>query len=174
MPEEAHFLLNSKVLLRRVFPSLFNINQEGERLGPRLIFPVSDTSRYIHHEDNEKTLVYVGGVCKENEGEKPVAGWAFQFGFDRASFQRKVVAGRLENHGTTGERVGPSANRATLRAIYAALRYRHWEKDGFNTLVLAVGPEAGYIVRAAVTLVKGWISNGWKAMNGQDVEDRDL
>ncbi|RSL66221.1 hypothetical protein CEP51_012860 [Fusarium floridanum] len=62
--------------------------------------------------------------------------WAFQFkpATDRES---GITSGRLELTGPWGDYHEHTNNRAQLRAVLAALRFRNWPGEGFTKLVIA-------------------------------------
>lgn len=113
-------------------------------------------------------LLYTDGACINNGQPSPRAGWAFVYGLDKATCD-----GRLENKGPFGGPVQPQAsNRAELRAVIAALRFRHWVGEGFTSMVIATDSE--YIVIGATTWAKEWMRNGWRTSAGAVVKNRDL
>ncbi len=83
-----------------------------------------------------------------------------------------VTSGRLERKGPFGDEGIQSSNRAELRAVIAALRYRPWSSEKIHTVVIAT--HSDYVVEGSTTWVKGWIQNGWKTSRKVDVMDRDL
>ena len=60
----------------------------------------------------------------------PKAGWAFVHG-PGTDGKPLISSGRLESKGPFGEDNIPSSNRAELRAVIAALRFRHWVGEGY-------------------------------------------
>lgn len=65
-----------------------------------------------------------------------------------------------------------TSNRAELRAVIAALGFRVWTGEGFQSLVIAT--DSSYVVEGATKWTKGWIKHGWKTRNGEDVKNQDL
>ena len=82
------------------------------------------------------------------------------------------VRERLEYEGPLGRLVHPESNRAELRAIVGALRYRNWASEGFTTLVLATTSD--YIVRGATEWIRAWLQRGWSKGNGELVSNMDM
>lgn len=117
------------------------------------------------------------GACLNNGQPNPRAGWAF---FQGESIEGKpdVVSGRLENRGPWGDEGGQTSNRAELRAVLAALRFRWWRGEGFKTVVFAT--DSSYVVDGATQWVRGWVDNGWRTRprgssgGGGEVKNKDL
>lgn len=78
----------------------------------------------------------------------------------------------LEKKGPFGDDALQTSNRAELRAVIAALRFRYWRGEGFDTLVIATDSE--YAVEGATNWARAWIRNGWKKRDGVAVKNRDL
>ncbi|KAJ5359544.1 ribonuclease H-like protein [Penicillium cataractarum] len=112
------------------------------------------------------------GACSENGGLTARGGWSVVY--KRCS--RFPEAGRvsfaLEEKGPTGKIHQHTSNRAELRAVIAALRYRSWKGEGFKSLVIATDSE--YVANGATQWVKSWRRNGWKMRNGAAVKNQDL
>ena len=78
----------------------------------------------------------------------------------------------MEKRGPFGDEGAQTSNRAELRAIIAALGFRHWPGEGFHTCV--IGTDSEYVVEGATLRAKSWIERGWKTRAGTDVKNRDL
>lgn len=78
----------------------------------------------------------------------------------------------MEKKGPFGDDALQTSNRAELRAIIAALRFRYWPGEGFHTLVIATDSE--YAVEGATKWARSWIRNGWVKRGGVAVKNRDL
>ncbi|KAI8725566.1 RNase H type-1 domain-containing protein [Fusarium sp. LHS14.1] len=124
--------------------------------------------RFIRHDNPNEFLIFVHGACLDNHGANPRAGWAICFN-DRDS---GVVSGRLELLGPWGDYDEHSHNRAELRAVLAALRFRNWPGEGFNKLVIATHSE--YVAKGATEWVLKWLWNGWMTNNRYAAKNRDL
>ena len=83
-----------------------------------------------------------------------------------------VGSGRLEQEGPFGDAGVQSSNRAELRAVIAALRFRSWSGEGFKSIVIATDSE--YVVEGATDWVKRWVKNGWKTNRKAEVKNRDM
>ncbi|KAI0381484.1 ribonuclease H-like domain-containing protein [Hypomontagnella monticulosa] len=127
--------------------------------------------RYIHRNDPRAMLILTDGACLGNGQPNPRAGWAFVHG-PGPTGQPLVVSGRLESEGPFGDESIQSSNRAELRAVIAALRFRFWPGEGFNSLTIATDSE--YVVEGSTKWAKTWIQNDWKTAGGADVKNRDL
>lgn len=117
------------------------------------------------------------GACLNNGQPNPKAGWAFYQG-QSMNGEPSIVSGRLENCGPWGDIGKQTSNRAELRAVLAALRFRFWRGEGFETIVIAT--DSSYVVDGATQWVRGWVNNSWKtkspwrAGGDDDVKNRDL
>lgn len=78
----------------------------------------------------------------------------------------------MEKKGPFGDDSLQTSNRAELRAVIAALRFRHWPGEGFHTLVFATDSE--YVVEGATKWAKNWVENGWVKRDGAAVKNQDL
>ncbi|KAK3996561.1 ribonuclease H-like domain-containing protein [Cladorrhinum sp. PSN332] len=128
-------------------------------------------TRYTLGNDARKVLIRTDGACLDNGQQNPKAGWAFWHGFG-PSGQLLVASGRLEKTGPFGDDSMQTSNRAELRAVIAALRFRHWPGEGFHALVIATDSE--YVVEGSVKWAKTWLENGWVKRGGGGVKNRDL
>ncbi|OIW33173.1 RNase H domain protein [Coniochaeta ligniaria NRRL 30616] len=131
-------------------------------------------TRYTLPNDAGKGLIRTDGACLNNGQPNPAAGWAFWHGYN-TSGEKCVASGRLEKKGPFGDDAAQTSNRAELRAIIAALRFRAWHGEGFHTLVIATDSE--YAVEGSTKWVGTWIRNGWKRRVGrgwEDVKNKDL
>ncbi|AEO53788.1 hypothetical protein MYCTH_2295591 [Thermothelomyces thermophilus ATCC 42464] len=128
-------------------------------------------TRYTFRNDAGKVLIRTDGACLDNGQQNPKAGWAFWHGFG-PSGKRLVASGRLEKKGPFGDDSIQSSNRAELRAVIAALRFRYWPGEGFHTLVVATDSE--YVVEGSTKWAKTWVKNGWVKRGGAGVKNRDL
>ncbi|KJZ68522.1 hypothetical protein HIM_12087 [Hirsutella minnesotensis 3608] len=163
----------------RVSPTRFN--PPSPTCTPGELFPAGISrratpfvSRFIRRDDSRQALIYVDGACLDNGQAKPKAGWAFVFKPEAAGTapDRLAVSGRLEKNGPFGDEHGQTSNRAELRAVLGALRFRHWEGEGFTTLVIATDSE--YVAEGATTWARGWVRNGWRTSTGAYVKNKDL
>lgn len=162
----------------RVFPTRFPLPSPTST--PDITFPGQTVhvgvTRFVHREDPQKALIFTDGACLNNGQPNPKAGWAFVTGpsvpGDHGNGAARVVAGRLENKGPFGDEGGQTSNRAEMRAVIAALRFRNWPGEGFQTLVIATDSE--YVVDGATDWVRGWVRNGWTTRAGGAVKNKDL
>ncbi|CAM1508906.1 Fc.00g026450.m01.CDS01 [Cosmosporella sp. VM-42] len=127
-------------------------------------------SRYIHPSDPKMVLIITDGACLNNGQSNPKAGWAFVQGLHES--EPAIVSGRLENRGPFGDESIQSSNRAELRAVIAALRFRYWPGEGFKTMTIATDSE--YVVEGSTKWVRSWVRRGWKTAGNVDVKNKDL
>lgn len=78
----------------------------------------------------------------------------------------------MEKEGPFGDASVQSSNRAELRAVIGALRFRDWAGEGFRTVVIATDSE--YTAEGCTKWIKTWIKKGWKTSTWADVKNRDL
>ncbi|KAI1028236.1 hypothetical protein LB503_002053 [Fusarium chuoi] len=145
---------------------------------PQSLFPAGvgrkahpPVTRFIRADDPESLLIYTDGACLGNGQVEPKGGWAFVFG-PRESNTTASVNERLENQGPLGDYANQTSNRAELRAIIGALRYRNWASEGFTTLVLATDSE--YVVKGATEWIRAWLRRGWRKSDGAVVSNVDM
>lgn len=132
---------------------------------------IPTVTRFIRRDDPEQFLMYTDGACLNNGQANPKAGWACVFR-PASTTPAGIISGRLENKGPFGSEHGQTSNRAELRAVLAALRFRHWVGEGFSTLVFATDSE--YVAKGATEWARGWVRNGWTTRTGADVKNKDL
>ncbi|KAJ5959149.1 uncharacterized protein N7479_006299 [Penicillium vulpinum] len=135
----------------RIFPTKFNPPNASDT--PRSLFPLSRIDRAIpplirfirRNAGNNQFLVFTDGACLDNGGANPRAGCCLVF---RNSTSNPPVCGYasfpLEKQGPTGVEHPQTSNRAELRAVIAATRFRHWTGEGCRCLVIATDSE--YVV----------------------------
>ncbi|KAL9099545.1 MAG: hypothetical protein Q9187_009482, partial [Circinaria calcarea] len=101
----------------------------------------------------------------------PKAGCAFVFRPATAAYRGGELF-RLELQGPSGDEYTQTSNRAELRAVIAALKFRAWHGEGFSRLVIAT--DSDYIVSGITKWVHSWARNGWRTSQGTLVKNRDL
>jgi ribonuclease HI len=168
----------------RVIPEKFVPPLPEDR--PQDLFPLSDgqapslhpsiCARFIRANNKRQFLIYTDGACSENGGADARGGCSFVY---KNSTQipgqhpkNGLVSFPLEKRGPTGEVHQHTSNRAELRAVIAALRFRLWDGEGFTSLVIATDSE--YVAHGATQWVKAWLRNGWKTRTGATVKNQDL
>ncbi|KAK4461519.1 ribonuclease H-like domain-containing protein [Cladorrhinum samala] len=128
-------------------------------------------TRYTLRNDAGKALIRTDGACLDNGQQNPKAGWAFWHGLG-PSGQLLVASGRLEKKGPFGDESSQTSNRAELRAVIAALRFRFWPGEGFHTLVVATDSE--FVVEGSTAWARTWVAHGWVKREGGGVKNKDL
>ncbi|RTE80645.1 hypothetical protein BHE90_004828 [Fusarium euwallaceae] len=160
----------------RVYPSKFVPPSVGA--SPAEVFPAGlgrranpHVYRFLRCNKPDEFLIFTDGACCENRGPELRAAWAFQFkpATDRES---GITSGRLELTGPWGDYYEHTNNRAQLRAVLAALRFRNWPGEGFTKLVIATDSE--YVVKGATEWVSKWLWNSWRTSNREAAKNRDL
>lgn len=162
--------------MERVFPTKFNCPSTTST--PSELFParishdaIPPVIRYTRRNNPKQMLIYTDGACLNNGQANPRAGWAFVFKPD-SDPQRGIVSARLEGKGPYGDESSQTSNRAELRAVLSAIRFRAWTGEGFTTLVFATDSE--YVAQGATTWVRIWVRNGWRTSTGAEVKNKDL
>ncbi|KAL8408577.1 hypothetical protein RB594_007133 [Gaeumannomyces avenae] len=126
--------------------------------------------RFTLPNDPGVGLIHTDGACLDNGMENARAGWGFWHGEMEAG--KCIASGRLETKGPFGDEGAQTSNRAELRAVIAALRFRYWPGEGFETLVIATDSE--YVVEGCTDWAKSWTSRNWKTSGRLPVANRDL
>jgi ribonuclease HI len=162
----------------RVFPTKFSTSNPSDT--PQTLFPLRRTEnatppvyRFIRRNGETQFLIYTDGACLDNGGANPRAGCCFVY---RNSTQNPKICGYtsfpLEKQGPTAIEHPQTSNRAELRAVIAAMRFRVWTGEGCRCLVIATDSE--YVVEGMTKWVKGWMCNNWKTSTGAPVKNKDL
>ncbi|KAK2025779.1 ribonuclease H-like protein [Colletotrichum zoysiae] len=161
-----------------VFPSKFG--QQGRTpLSPGELFPatrgtrtIPSATRFINRHDKSQCLIYTDGACSDNGAADARGGCAFVFKPSEPNGQSGIVSFKLEDRGPDGEEYRHTSNRAELRAVVAALRFRAWDGEGFKSVVIAT--DSSYVVDGATEWARAWIKKGWRVSAGDHVKNRDL
>lgn len=82
------------------------------------------------------------------------------------------MSARLESKGPFGDPGAQSSNRAELRAVIAALRFRNWASEAYKTLVIATDSE--YVSIGATAWARTWVRNDWRKSRNEPVKNKDL
>jgi ribonuclease HI len=129
--------------------------------------PGSPPDRYIGRSDRRMVLVRTDGACSSNGSSlaKGACGLFYRPTLPNFSFA-------LEKCGPTGSRFHHTNNRAELRAAIAAVDFRSWKREGFDSVVIAT--DSRYVINGATEWIKGWRSRGWLTVQGRPVQNRDL
>lgn len=139
--------------------------------------------RFVRRNYPRQLLIYTDGSCLSNGREaaragcgfvyRPATGWKFTgvpSGWKLDTIG--AVDFGLELCGPDGQPHEQTSNRAELRAVIAALRFRLWRNEGFQSLVIAT--DSTYVVAGATEWVKKWVRNGWRTAKGCPVKNQDL
>lgn len=128
---------------------------------------------FVRRTYSKQFLIYTDGVCLEGKSQSARAGCAFVFrNAEKSPPRHGHVSFRIERKGPTGRKNIVTANRAELRAVIAALRFRNWAATGCTSLVIAASSE--YVVKGITDWARTWVSNGWKNQQGTEVNNKDL
>ncbi|KZL72494.1 RNase H domain-containing protein [Colletotrichum tofieldiae] len=161
-----------------VFASKFD-QHRATPLSPDDLFPVGRNipvglpgTRFINRDDTSECLIYTDGACFDNGAAGARGGCAFVFKPVYANDQSGKVAFKLEDHGPDGRVYCHTSNRAELRAVIAALRFRAWDGEGFRGIVIAT--DSTYVVNGATDWTRTWVKKGWRLTTDKPVKNRDL
>ncbi|KAJ5383404.1 hypothetical protein N7517_001315 [Penicillium concentricum] len=149
----------------RIFPTKFNPPNPSDT--PNSLFPLTRSERasppvyrFIRRGQTNQFPVYTDGACLDNGGANPRAGCCFVY---RNTMRDPQVCGYisfpLEKQGPTGIEQPQTSNRAELRAVISATRFRYWPGEGCTCLVIATDSE--YV-------------NNWKTKVGAPVKNKAL
>lgn len=133
--------------------------------------PLSSGPRFVRFSNPQELLIYTDGCCLNNGQPNPKAGCAFVFRPATSSYPGGEHF-RLELQGPSGDEYTQTSNRAELRAVIAALKFRAWHGEGFSRLVIAT--DSDYIVSGITKWIHSWARNGWRTTQGAPVKNRDL
>lgn len=152
---------------------LININPFIAPAGktPEDLFNHSRSMPRLRRKTNlREFLVYTDGACSNNGQQNSAAGWAFVYNVDDS--RGSGCSGRLENKGPSDVAAPATSNRAELRAVIAALEFRHWPGEGFQRMIIAT--DSSYVVLGITQHISKWTQNGWKTAKQTPVANRDL
>ena len=109
--------------------------------------------RFIRRNgEQNQFLIYTDGACLDNGGANPRAGCSFVYRNSTENPGIGWVCFPLEKRGPTGIPSLQTSNRAELRAVIAASRFRYWPGEGCRCLVIATDSE--YVVEGITKWVK--------------------
>ncbi|GKZ35741.1 hypothetical protein AbraIFM66950_006494 [Aspergillus brasiliensis] len=163
----------------RVFPTRFNPPNPDDT--PSSLFPpgvrldtVPQVHRFIRENNPRQLLLYTNGTCLEDSKGHPRGGCGvvYRSSVDLPRHKANYFKLPLEMKGPGGQKHPHTSNRAELRAVIAACRFRCWTGEGFNRMVIATDSE--YVVEGATCWAQGWIQRGWKTRTGNPVKNKDL
>lgn len=80
------------------------------------------------------------------------------------------IAMPLEQKGPCGDIQRHTSNRAKLRAVIAALDFRPWYREGWQTVVIVTDLE--YVVLGATGWLPAWVQRRWRMAPRRDVRGR--
>ncbi|KAJ6551157.1 ribonuclease H-like domain-containing protein [Mycena capillaripes] len=118
--------------------------------------------------DLKTMMIYTDGACASNGQATPRGGYAFVFNHTAEG----KASGALERKGPDGQVYTHTNNRAELRAVIAALKFRTWWGEGWKRVVIVTDSE--YVGKGATTWVRNWARNGWRTAAGKLAANRDL
>ena len=162
----------------RVIPTEFAPPHPNDT--PQSLFPhcpkVTATDRVhrfirLNHDNRsveDEFLIFTDGTCMDNGRPFARAGCSFVYNESASGYVRFA----LEYKGPTGQQHTLTNDRAQIRAVIVALRYRDWAMDGFSHLIIATDSE--YVVDGITREAYDWIQYSWVTRAGEPIRNRDL
>lgn len=122
----------------------------------------------------DEVLIYTDGACLDNGSVSARGGCAFVFQPEDTSQEptQEYVNFALEKRGPTGVSAPATSNRAELRAVIAALKFRQWQGEGWDRIVIAT--DSSYAVDGITEHMMVWFRRNWRNAKGKPVMNRDL
>ncbi|KAI0841803.1 ribonuclease H-like domain-containing protein [Hypoxylon sp. FL0890] len=127
--------------------------------------------RFAPHVSSLKTMaIYTDGACSNNGSTKntPRGGYAFVWNEDPSGNHSAA----LENKGPDGQVHPHTSNRAELRAVIEALKFRSWWGEGWERIVITTDSE--YVGKGATEWLRSWAGRDWRTSGGKPVANQDL
>ncbi|KAJ7454511.1 ribonuclease H-like domain-containing protein [Mycena latifolia] len=125
--------------------------------------------RFVPAISHLKTMmIYTDGACASNGLASPRAGFAFVFNLSPGG----KSSGAVEQKGPGGQVYTHTSNRAELRAVIAALKFRAWWDEGWKRVVIVTDSE--YVSEGATIWMRSWARRGWRTAAGSPAANRDL
>jgi ribonuclease HI len=118
--------------------------------------------------DLKTMMIYTDGACSSNGLASSRAGFGFVFNNDPAG----KISSALEQKGPDGQVYQHTNNRAELRAVIAALKFRVWWGEGWKRIVIVTDSE--YVGKGATIWMRKWAGAGWCTAAGKPAANRDL
>ncbi|KAF4935261.1 Ribonuclease H [Colletotrichum fructicola] len=138
----AEGIIESKPLQGGPFGGDYDLNKKPQ--GNVSTKAIPNVIRFINRYNKSEALIYTDGACLDNGAAKARGGCAFVFKPTYSEKESGVISLRLEDQGPGGEVYQHTSNRAELRAVIAALRFREWYGEGFKSIVIAT--DSTYVV----------------------------
>jgi ribonuclease HI len=134
------------------------------------------SDRFISYNNPRELLIYTDGACLNNGQLSPAAGCGFvyrPFAYpDGVSIRNGGVCFRLESRGPGDVSHPQTTYRAELRAVIAALQCSNWDREGWESVVIACDSE--YVALGITQWIHHGERNGCVTSPGHAVLNRDL
>ncbi|KAL1875789.1 hypothetical protein Daus18300_002980 [Diaporthe australafricana] len=151
-------------------------------LAPEQHFPLqtihtrTQYPRYVNRFNSKEIMLVVDGSCVNNgagvghnppvgEENAPKGGLSFIYNYNAGK-----IAMPLEQKGPRGDTHRHTSNRAKLRAVIAALDFRPWHGEGWQTVVVVTDLE--YVVHGATRWLPAWVARRWRLAPRRDARGR--
>ncbi|KAI6083430.1 ribonuclease H-like protein [Hypoxylon rubiginosum] len=122
--------------------------------------------RHVPHVSRLKTmLLYTDGACRPHSPTDSTLRGGCSFVFD-ASVGAVYFA--METKGYDGQLHPHTCERAKLRAVIAALRFRHWSFEGWERVVVAT--DTDYVTKTATEQLCAWAARDWRRSKTKEKE----
>ncbi|KAJ7937058.1 ribonuclease H-like domain-containing protein [Mycena leptocephala] len=140
-----------------------------ENFSPKYLERFCIHPRFVPAVSVPKTMmIYTDGACSFNGLDSPRGGFAFVFNRSPGG----KCSSALEQKGPDGQIHVHTSNRAELRAVIAALKFRAWRGEGWKRIVIVTDSE--YVGKGATTWMRKWARNAWCTSSGKQAANRDL
>ncbi|KAJ7192295.1 ribonuclease H-like domain-containing protein [Mycena pura] len=113
-------------------------------------------------------MIYTDGACVSNGLASARAGFGFVFNLSPGGNKSSAV----EQKGPDGQVYPHTSNRAELRAVIAALKFRTWWGEGWTRVVIVTDSE--YVSEGATNRMRNWARRGWRTSAGGPAANLDL
>ncbi|TID01862.1 Ribonuclease H [Colletotrichum higginsianum] len=143
---------------------VIEIPEKTKHFGTVCVRVKPNVKRCMDRYDSLECLIYTDGACFDNGAADARGGSGIFFKPTYISDQSGSAAFKLEDRGPDGKAYRHMSNRAELRAIIAALRYRAWQSEGSRASSSPrIRPTSSTARRKA-----------WHLSTGEPVKNRDL
>ncbi|KAI5865305.1 ribonuclease H-like domain-containing protein [Durotheca rogersii] len=115
-------------------------------------------------------LIYTDGSCFYDAERHHISRGGCSFVFNTT--QDGTISFPLEDKGPDGSERPHTSNRAALRAVIGALKYRDWPAENWRRVV--IGTDSAYVTRGSTMWIRSWAQRGWLTPGKSPVSNQDL
>ncbi|OTA60425.1 ribonuclease H-like protein [Hypoxylon sp. EC38] len=114
--------------------------------------------------------MYTHGACSNEGSTDHVTRGGYAFVWNESALGSHSAP--LEKKGADGKVHPHTSNRAGLRAVIAALKFRVWWTEGWERIIITTDSE--YVSKGATEGLRDWVGRNWHTPDGEQVTNRDL